>query len=422
MIDAPNAISRPPKRSLWAENFAQAIGIIRQHKMRSALLILGVAIGVTTILMMVTVLSGLSRKINKDLVAANRPYVYVQRFDLLVGGLDEEDMLKRKELTPEDADALESSCSSLDKVCYAIQPQGNHIVRYKSEKTPPTQMLGAAHTLPVVYSLPIGAGRYYTKTEEEHRERVVLLGYGPARDLFKDENPIGRRVRFGGRRYKVIGTFAKRNHIAGALSDNFIVIPHTTYQKDFQTKTDFESIAANVKDGYTLEDGVEEITNVLRIRRKLGPGEENNFVVLTSEAFLDLVRKFTVPAGMVLTVIASIGLIVGGIGVMNIMLISVAERTREIGVRMALGAEKKDVLQQFLVESSTLTGIGGVLGTVLGTLLAFLISRLINFPFYISVFWTITAIAFSAFVGIVFGLYPARRAARMDPVTALRYD
>jgi putative ABC transport system permease protein len=346
----------------------------------------------------------------------------VQRFDLLVGGLDEEDLLKRKELTPEDADALEASCPSLDEVCYAIQPQGNHIVHYKSEKTPPTQMLGAAHTLPDVYSLPVEAGRYYTEVEEAHRERVVLLGYGPARDLFKKENPVGKWVRFGGRRYKVVGTFAKRNHIAGSLSDNFIVIPHTTYKKDFQTKTDFESIAANVKDGYTLEDGVEEVTNVLRIRRRLKPGEENNFVVLTSEAFLDLIRKFTVPAGMVLTVIASIGLIVGGIGVMNIMLISVTERTREIGVRMALGAQKKDVMQQFLVESSTLTGIGGVIGTVFGTFLAFLVSTLINFPFYFSVPWTVTAVAFSAVVGMIFGLYPARRAARMDPVTALRYE
>ena len=161
---------------------------------------------------------------------------------------------------------------------------------------------------------------------------------------------------------------------------------------------------------------------MLRIRRRVPPGEDNNFVVLTSEAFLDIVRKVTVPIGMVLTIIASIGLLVGGIGVMNIMLISVAERTREIGVRMALGARKKDVLQQFLVEASTLTGIGGIIGTIFGILLAFLVSRLINFPFYFSIPWTVTAIVFSAGVGIIFGIYPARRAARMDPVTALRYE
>jgi putative ABC transport system permease protein len=249
-----------------------------------------------------------------------------------------------------------------------------------------------------------------------------MLGYGPARDLFSDKNPIGRAVRIGGQRYKVVGTFEKRDHFVGSMSDNFVLVPHTTYLQDFQTRNDFESISATVKDGYSLQDGMEEITNVLRIRRGVGPGEENNFVVMSSESFLELVRKFTTPVGLVLTVIASIGLVVGGIGVMNIMLISVAERTREIGVRRAIGAGRRDILQQFLVESSTLTGIGGAVGTVCGTVLAYLVSLLIHFPFQFSVFWTLTALLFSAFVGLVFGLYPARRAAAMDPAVALRYE
>jgi putative ABC transport system permease protein len=410
------------RRSLWRENFHQAADIIRQHRMRSGLLILGVAIGITTILMMVTVLSGLSRKINKDLVSARRPYVYVQRFDMIVSGENEEEMRRREPLTADDAEALAAQCPSLEDVCYAVQPQQNYEIHFGSKKTPPVQLIGAAHTFADIYSLPIGAGRYYTKAEEEHSVRAVMLGYGPARDLFGDRNPIGNSVRMGGRRYKVVGAFGKRQHFVGSMSDNYALIPHTTYAKDFRTRSDFESISATVRDGYTLEDGMEEITNVLRIRRGVGPGKENNFVVMTSESFLELVRKFTTPVGLVLTIIASIGLIVGGIGVMNIMLISVAERTREIGVRRALGAGKRDILQQFLVESSTLTGIGGFAGTVFGTLLALLISRLIHFPFYFSVFWTVTALLFSAFVGLVFGLYPARRAAGMDPVEALRYE
>jgi putative ABC transport system permease protein len=410
------------RKRIWRENFRQAIDVIRLHRMRSGLLILGVAIGITTILMMVTVLSGLSRKINKDLVSARRPYVYVQRFDFIVSGEDEEEMLKRERLTPEDADAIAEQCPALDRVCYAVQPEQQYVVRYDSKKTPPTQLLGAAHTFPDIYSLPIGAGRFFTRSEENHRARVVLLGYGPAEDLFGELDPIGKRVRIGGQAYKVVGTFDKRHHFVGSMSDNFLLIPHTTYAKDFQTRSDIESISATVKDGYSLEEGMEEITNVLRIRRGVEPGKENNFEVMSSESFLELVHKFTTPAGLILTVIASIGLIVGGIGVMNIMLISVAERTREIGVRRAIGAGRKDILQQFLVESSTLTGIGGVIGTVVGTLLAYLVSSLIHFPFYFSVFWTVTALLFSAFVGLVFGLYPARRAAGMDPVEALRYE
>jgi len=390
--------------------------------MRSVLLILGVAIGITTILMMVTVLSGLGRKINDDLLSARRPYVYVARFDFMVGGVDEEEMMRREPLEPEDAEALEELCPSLDQVCVLYEPQRAVIVHYGAERTPPTQILGASHTFPDIYSLTVEHGRFFTSAEEEHRQRVVLLGYGPARDLFGDQNPVGKNVRFGGRRYTVMGTFASRHHFVGSMSDNFLVIPFTTYRKDFRSPTDFESIAATVKEGATLEQGVEEVTNTMRIRRGVAPGEKNNFAVMTSESFLDLVRKFTVPIGIVLTVIASIGLVVGGIGVMNIMLISVAERTREIGVRMALGARKQDILLQFLVESGTLTGIGGLFGTVGGTALAYLVSRLIHFPFYLSVPWTVTAVLFSVVVGVVFGLYPARRAARMNPVIALRYE
>jgi putative ABC transport system permease protein len=407
---------------VWRENFHQAIDIIRLHRMRSGLLILGVAIGITTILMMVTVLSGLSRKINADLVSARRPYVYVQRFDLIVTGENEEEMMRRKRLTPEDAEALVNECPSLDDVCFAVQPQQNYEIHYRAKKTPPTQLVGASYTFPKIYSLPIGAGRFFTRSEEQHRARVALLGYGPSRDLFGEENPIGKTVRVGGRRYEVVGTFDMRHHFVGSMSDNFIVVPNTTYFKDFQTENDFESISATVKEGNSLELGMEQVTAVLRIRRGVGPGKKNDFVVMTSESFLDLVHKFTTPVGLVLTVIASIGLVVGGIGVMNIMLISVAERTREIGVRRAIGAGRRDILLQFLVESSTLTGIGGVVGTIFGTLLAVLVSHLIHFPFYFSPFWTVTALLFSAVVGLVFGLYPARRASAMDPAAALRYE
>ncbi len=410
------------RKQLWRENIQQAIDIVRLHRMRSGLLILGVAIGVMTILMMVTVLSGLSRKISKDLVSARKPYVYVQRADLMVSGDDAEEQMRRKPLMPDDATALRAGCPSLDRVCYAIQPQRNYEVFYGAKKTPPMQLFGASHTFAEIFSLPVGSGRFYTDVEESRRERLVLLGYGPAQDLFGEQNPIGKRVRFGGRQYRVLGTFAKRHHFVGSMSDNFVLIPHTTYAKDFQTRNDFESISATVRDGFTLDDGIEEITSVLRVRRGVAPGKDNNFAVMTSESFLEMVRKFTTPIGLVLTVIASIGLIVGGIGVMNIMLISVAERTREIGVRRALGAGKRDIMQQFLVESSTLTGIGGVFGTVFGTLLGYLVSSLIQFPFYFSVFWTVTALVFSAFIGLVFGLYPARRAAGMDPVEALRYE
>ncbi len=160
----------------------------------------------------------------------------------------------------------------------------------------------------------------------------------------------------------------------------------------------------------------------MRSRRGLKPGEKNNFFVVTSQAFIEVVSKVTLAISAVLVIIASIGLVVGGIGVMNIMLISVAERTREIGVRMAIGARKRDIIQQFLVEAATLTGIGGVLGTALGLSVAVLIAHQIRFPFRFSLAWTLIAVVFSALIGVVFGIYPARRAARLNPVDALRYE
>ncbi len=413
----------PRKQNLVGENVRQAFGIIRTHKMRSGLLILGVAIGIMAILSIVTVMTGLVRKINKDLESSNRPYLVVSRFDMFEGDVEEEELFRRKKLEREDADALAWRCPALDKVCFINGYYDPTNVLYREgEHTSPIEIDGSSHTLPEVFSLSVENGRFFTEIEVRQRERVVVLGYGPAKDLFPHENPIRKVVKIRNQHYRVIGTLADREHFIGALSNNFAVIPHTAFLKDFETENNDPAIFANVKEGYALDDGKEQITRVMRSRRELKPGERNNFFVVSSEAFIQVVSKVTMAISGVLVIIASIGLVVGGIGVMNIMLISVAERTREIGVRMALGATKRDLIQQFLVESATLTGIGGVIGTVLGTLLAVLIANQIHFPFRFSLFWTVVAVVFSGFIGVIFGIYPARRAARLDPVEALRYE
>jgi putative ABC transport system permease protein len=411
------------KRSLAKENVRQAFGIIRTHKMRSGLLILGVAIGIMAILAIVTVMMGLVRKINKDLESSNRPYLFVSRFDMFEGNVDEEELLRRKKLERDDADYLAAHCPLVDRVSFIIGRWAPDNVLYrKGEHTSPIEIDGSWQTFPELFSLSIENGRFFTEVEVQHRQRVVVLGYGPAKDLFPHENPIDKIVKMKGEHYRVIGTFANREHFIGAISNNFAVVPHTSYRRDFETDEDDGAIVVNIKDGYTLEEAKEQITNLMRARRGLGPGVRNNFFVVTSESFIQVVSKVTLAISGVLVIIASIGLVVGGIGVMNIMLISVAERTREIGVRMALGANKRDIIQQFLVESATLTGVGGILGTVLGLLLAMLIAHQIHFPFRFSVFWTTIALVFSAVIGLIFGIYPARRAARLDPVEALRYE
>jgi putative ABC transport system permease protein len=412
------------RSSLWRENVNQAVDIIRAHRMRSALLILGVAIGITTILMIVTILSGLSRKVYQDLASANRPYIYMTKFDLLVGGdTQQEQAARHPNLTREDASELARLCPNLDTVEFINETVGGEkVLRYGGEKTAPMTILGCGAGMLQVFSMRVDRGRFITEMDVQYRERVIVLAAGPARDLFPGLDPIGRYVNIDGKRYRVVGTLEKRRHIAGGMADNFAAIPHTAAGKDFESEYDWFSISATVRDGVTLEQGVDEVTRAMRVVRALRPGEENDFAVATSEAFIGFVKKVTVPISIVLTIIASIGLVVGGIGVMNIMLISVTERTREIGVRRAIGAGRGDIMLQFLVESGTLTGIGGLIGVVVGTALAFLVSRLIHFPFYFSVPWTVTALVFSILVGVGFGLYPARRAGDMDPVTALRYE
>jgi len=375
-----------------------------------------------TIMRTVTVLSGLSKKIYADMASANRPYIYVQKYDFMVDGENAEEMMRRDDFTREDAAAIERTCPSVDAAVFMIESQGSYTVRYGSEKTPPTSVMGSSHRVPELFSLTIERGRFFTESEERFRERVVVLAAGPTKDLFTVVDPIGRYVVINGEKYQVVGTVAPRNSIFGSWSDNFVCVPHTTFGKDLHTEYDWITLGATMRDGASLEQGREEVTRTLRVQRGLRPGEENDFDVQTSESFLDLVKKVTVPIGVVLTIIASIGLLVGGIGVMNVMLISVTERTREIGVRRAIGAARGDIMRQFLIEAGTLTGVGGVAGVAAGTALAYGVSKLIHFPFVFSLPWTIVALVFSIMVGVGFGLYPARRAGDMDPVVALRHE
>ncbi len=411
-----------PVGQVWRENFKQAIDVIRVHRMRSGLLILGVAIGVTTVLAMVTVLSGLGKRVTEDIVSANRPYLFISRFDPFADN-DRRDMLRRKQLTPQDAAAIVKECKSVDKVDLNIDPQGvMRVLRYEGERTNLIQVIGTSQNFCTMYSIQLDQGRSFTEFELERKRRLIVLGYGPAKDLFPNRDPIGKRIKIGNAEYEVVGTMKSREHIMGSIGDNYAAIPYTTFEKDLSGKYDDYQIAVTIKPGYTLEEGKEELTALLRVRRKIAPGQENDFHITTSETFKDMLTNITKYIGVVLVVISSIGLMVGGIGVMNIMLISVTERTREVGVRMAMGARRKDILQQFLIEAATLTGTGGIIGIFLGLLAARGVSRLIKFPYSVPFIWVLIAFIFSASIGLIFGMYPANRAAKMDPIEALHYE
>jgi putative ABC transport system permease protein len=294
------------------------------------------------------------------------------------------------------------------------------VLRHKGRRTGLIQVVGTSENFLYIFSIQVDEGHFLAEGDIARRRRVVVLGSGPAKDLFPNMDPIGKWIRIGNYEYEVIGSLLSRRSLIGSMSDNFAVIPYSTFEKDHSSEYDDYEIVATVKPEYTLEESMDEITALMRARRKVEPAAENDFHITSSEAFREMITNITKYIGLVLVVISSIGLMVGGIGV--IMLISVTERTREVGVRMALGATRHDILQQFLIEAATLTGAGGVLGIICGLLAAKGVTHLIRFPYSLPILWIVIAFAFSAGIGIVFGMYPANRAAKMDPIVALRSE
>ena len=263
-----------------------------------------------------------------------------------------------------------------------VQNHSATVLKYGEERTGAVQVFGASENFAYMYSYDVGEGRFFNRQELLARERVCVLGHGPARDLFPILDPIGRRLNMRGRPYRIVGTMAERKSIMGALGENYVVVPWTTYEKDFLDRGMEDRFHRRHRGpGHTLEEVREGLVGALRAGRRLRPSEPDDFDINTSETYGDMVDGITGAIAIVLTVLASIGLLVGGIGVMNIMLISVTERTKEIGVRMALGARRRDVLLQVLLEAGTLTLAGGVVGIVFGYVLSYGMTQVLAFPF-----------------------------------------
>ena len=299
---------------------------------------------------------------------------------------------------------------------------------YGNQSTKSMPVVGATANFGDINYIPVEAGRAFTDFEVDRRRQVVMLGNAPADVLFPATDPIGKQVRIGQHAFTVVGVFGPRPGVLGNSPDEFAVIPLTTYDKLYPAGRfrgylmRFLQVFVSAREGASRDQLMQEIEEVMRSRHRLRLDEENDFDVLTADSILGILNQFTRAILLALVVISSIALMVGGIGVMAIMTISVTERTREIGVRKALGARRREILVQFLIEAVVLTSIGGILGVVLGSAIGYGVNAFAGFPVSLPWWSFALGLGFSSLVGIFFGMWPAMKASRLDPIEALRYE
>jgi putative ABC transport system permease protein len=421
------------RSGLLLEVLGMAVDTLRGNKMRSALTITGVVIGVTSIVGMTALIRGFGDQMETLIRQMGADTIYISKLSIAswASGKKFLDILKRPNLTDDDARAIKEGAPSVNIVGlqlgygpFAHQDRYS----YRDQSTITMLVTGVTSNFAETNYLTLKAGRFFTDFEVQHRRNVIVLGWSPADVLFRNVDPIGKNVRFGKDEYTVVGVLDKRPSPIGGNADAFGVIPNTTYEKKYEMPRIrgmlFRPlmIAVLPRPGVSRDQVQREVEEVMRSRHHLKLDQENDFDVVTSDVVMKIFDQLTQAIVLALVVISSIALLVGGIGVMAIMTISVTERTREIGVRKALGARRREILWQFLIEAVFLTSVGGVLGIMIGSGIGLMVNFFAGFPVSLPWWSFALGLSFSGTVGIFFGIVPAMKAARLDPIEALRYE
>ena len=404
------------------ESIQMALGSLKTHKLRSVLTTLGIIVGVTTVVGMLSLTQGLKRSIEDQVRSLGANTFTVRKFPAIItSGKQWRKYARRKNLTYEDALAIEELCPSVQTVAPDINLYPGETIRYGGESTDRVPIWGVTETYLDVFSYFVQWGRFITPTDVEHRRKVCVLGVNILNRLFPYEDPVGKYVRSGPHRFLVVGILEEKGSFMGQSQDNLIMIPLTTLQKIAGERLNVD-IGVQAKGPGSWNAALDEVTTLLRRRRGLPYNEPNDFEILTQDSLMEMFNNITGAAFAVVIGVASISLLVGGIGIMNIMLVTVTERTREIGIRKALGAKRSDILWQFLIEATVLSGIGGTLGILLGFSIGKLVGVLSPLPAVVPIWTIFLGLGFSSVVGLFFGIYPATKAARLDPIVALHYE
>ncbi len=411
------------------ESIKLALDTLRKNKLRSGLTVLGISIGIATVILISSAINGLNSNINDFVSSLGTNSIWVFHFEPF-GHRPTTEELNRKRLTYEDALALRDLPHVL-----AVDPNltyqnfqtglGSVAIKHGSRKVSNSILRGDTTAVTQTSDINLLEGRMWTDSEEERRANVVVLGHDSAEQLFPGESPLGQDVEISGDIFTVIGVLDKQKQPFGSgrnSQDNAAYFPLETFRKIHREIKDFW-IAVRYDDQANKALVTEEVRERMRIRRKLTVQQDDNFAIFSPDSLTRLWNQLTGGLFLFMVAVSSVGLIVGGVGVMNIMLVSVTERTREIGVRKAIGATRKNILLQFTLEAVTLCMVGGLLGILAGSLLTLILHFAVTFLHAaLSVVWVIIAFVVACVIGLVFGIYPAWKAANLDPIEALRYE
>lgn len=395
--------------SLWAS------------KLRTFLTLLGIIIGVLTIIAVVSIIQGLNNYVYSKMAFYGANDFSVTKFSIGIRSIQEfREQLKRKNLMLEDMRLIQKRCRSCELI--GASTSTTRTVKYGPQSLKDVNIRGQTHVDHLIGNVQeLERGRHLLKEDEDHSRNVCVIGYDVLDKLFPFTDAVGQRIKIGQQNFLVVGIGKEKGKILGMTQDNYVNIPITTFQKIYGSRRSID-INVHTSSQEQLGKAKEEVRTILRAKRHLAFDKEDDFSFRTSETFIQIYKTATSGIYFAMIAIASIALIVGGIVVMNIMLVAVTERTKEIGIRMAVGARRKDILFQFLVEAAVISTVGGMIGILLGFVIARVVTLATSMPSSVDPYSIIVAIGVSMSVGIFFGLYPASKAAKLDPIESLRSE